>query len=495
MRAHEYVLDDDIVAIATALSPAALGIVRTSGSSSIERVASFFSRAQALTRARAHTFLHGWILDGKTRVDEVVLLVYRAPHSFTGEHAVEIICHGGVRTVQAVYRLCLAQGFRAAQRGEFSFRSFFHGKRDLTRIEAIQSLVDARTCAAQQQAVLHLSGALQQEIAALTRALLAFSATLQGEIEYPEDEETRVHDIDMRELEPLVERLRRLRACWQERALQRTGVRIVLGGCPNAGKSSLFNALLGQDRAIVSSVPGTTRDWLEADLDLSGIPVRLCDTAGLRVTDNPIEAQGVVRSEQLLQGADCVFYIINGRAGVQAADCAFLSDCAVPLVVVVTHNDLMSMSERTQVCQAVQPFISAPVLSCARSQDARGAGEQCLAGGKNGEVRDRAPRAFVCVSAKTHAGLDALRAQTLHLLHGGQVPYEELSLGSERQYVLVDAAVQALEHAQEAYARGFGLDAVVHDLEEALYHCGALTGEVHSEDILDALFEKLCVGK
>ena len=454
-----YTLDDEIAAIATALAPAALGIVRTSGARSIELISRFFSRPNALLQAQGHTLVYGWIHDEGVKIDEVILCVYRAPKSNTGENAVEILCHGGPGIVKAIYWLCIKYGFRAAERGEFTFRSFIHGKADLTRAEAVREIIDSKTNTAQQKAAGRLSGNVFREIETIKTDLMAALAALEVGIEYPEDEETIADSFDEALLKKPLSVLQQLAASWQTEKIYQAGVRLVLAGKTNAGKSSLFNALLKEDRAIVSDIHGTTRDWLEAELDFKGIPAHIFDTAGLRATEDTVEAIGVQRSVELASVADIVLYLIDGTKPPAEEDSAFIERNTVPLIIVQTKAD----KGQTKVLPA---------------------------------ALQRYPA--VRLSSKTGAGLDMLIDTVAGLVTADTaLPMQDagVSLGTERQKEAVTAALEAVRHALEAGRSGYPLDAVIQDVEEAVHALGSVTGEVRSDDILDKIFSGFCVGK
>ena len=454
-----YTLDDEIAAIATALAPAALGIVRTSGARSIELISRFFSRPNALLQSQGHTLVYGWIHDEGIKIDEVVLCVYRAPKSNTGENAVEIICHGGPGVVKAIYRLCIKNGFRAAERGEFTFRSFIHGKADLTRAEAVREIIDSKTNTAQQKAAGRLSGTVFHEIETIKTDLMTALAALEVGIEYPEDEETIADSFDEALLKKPLSVLQQLAASWQAEKIYQAGVRLVLAGKTNAGKSSLFNALLKEDRAIVSDIHGTTRDWLEAELDFKGIPVHIFDTAGLRATENTIEAIGVQRSVELASAADIVLYLIDGTKPPAEEDSAFIERNTVPLIIVQTKAD----KGQTEPLPAALQWYPA-----------------------------------VRLSSKTGVGIDVLIDAVVALVTADTaLPMQDagISLGTERQKEAVTAALEAVRHALEAGRSGYPLDAVIQDVEEAVHALGSVTGEVRSDDILDKIFSGFCVGK
>ena len=454
-----YTLDDEIAAIATALAPAALGIVRTSGARSIELISRFFSRPNALLQSQGHTLVYGWIHDEGIKIDEVVLCVYRAPKSNTGENAVEIICHGGPGVVKAIYRLCIKNGFRAAERGEFTFRSFIHGKADLTRAEAVREIIDSKTNTAQQKAAGRLSGTVFHEIETIKTDLMTALAALEVGIEYPEDEETIADSFDEALLKKPLSVLQQLAASWQAEKIYQAGVRLVLAGKTNAGKSSLFNALLKEDRAIVSDIHGTTRDWLEAELDFKGIPAHIFDTAGLRATEDTIEAIGVQRSVELASAADIVLYLIDGTKPPTEEDSAFIERNTAPLIIVQTKAD---KGQTEPLPAALQRY---PAVS---------------------------------LSSKTGAGLDVLIDTVVGLVTADTaLPMQDagISLGTERQKEAVTAALEAVRHALEAGRSGYPLDAVIQDVEEAVHALGSVTGEVRSDDILDKIFSGFCVGK
>ncbi|MGP1576737.1 MAG: tRNA uridine-5-carboxymethylaminomethyl(34) synthesis GTPase MnmE [Treponema sp.] len=458
MKPVEYALDDDIAAIATALAPSALGIIRTSGSKSIERLVPYFSRPKALLNAGGHTLVYGWLHDNGIKIDEVILCVYRCPKSNTGENAVEIICHGGTHLVKAVYGLCLKAGFRAAERGEFTFRSFIHGKTDLTRAEAVREIIDSKTAAAREKAAGRLGGAVYQEIERIKSAVLSALAALEVGIEYPEDEQTIADSFNIALLEQPLAALSRLAASWQSEKIYQNGVKVVLAGKTNAGKSSLFNALLKEDRAIVSNIHGTTRDWIEAALDFNGIPVILYDTAGIRATDDTVEVLGVQRTVELVSSADIVLYLIDGTVPVSSEDAGFIKTAQVPLIIIRTKADESAFTPQLDSCNFELPII--------------------------------------CASAKTGEGIDRLITEVVKLVTVGiQLADSTVSLGTERQKSAVCEAAAILQHAADAVTVGFPLDAVVQDLEDAIHILGTITGEVRSDDILDRIFSDFCVGK
>lgn len=424
-------------------------------------MAALFSRPQALLGAEGNTMVYGWIVDPSTgrRIDEVMVAVYRAPKSFTGEDMVEMFCHGGIAVVRSIHALLLAHGFRQAERGEFTFRAYINGKSDLTKAEAVKEIIESKTDVSRGRAAGRLSGNLFSEIASIKKLIVDTLAAIEVEIEYPEDEETISDAFDEHKLVCAKERLAQLAASWKSERLYQEGARVVLCGRTNAGKSSLFNALLKEERALVSDVEGTTRDWLESWVDFAGVPVRLFDTAGLRDTDDAIEAAGVERTKDLSTEADVIVYVVDAQVGLHDDDRAFLAEPrAIPVVLAWNKCDSGTAPDVMQ-------------NSVADSQ------------------------AGLHVSARTGAGIDMLVETCRSLLCGASsTEREQAGIGSARQKSCVSEALERVSHALEA-AASYTLDAVVQDLEDALDALGEVTGEVTPDDVLDSVFAHFCVGK
>ena len=463
-----YTPEEPIAAIATALAPGALGIVRCSGKNCIDLVSAVFSRPQSLRDAKGNTLVYGWLLEptacaatgARARVDEVMCGVYRAPKSFTGEDMVEVYCHGGTAVVTAVLNLLLANGFRQAERGEYTFRAYINGKTDLTRAEAVKEIIDSKTDVSRGRAAGRLAGSLYEEIESIKKLIVDTLAQIEVEIEYPEDEETIANAFDHEKLLEAKSRLTSLVSSWKSEKLYQDGARVVLCGKTNAGKSSLFNALLKEERAIVSDIAGTTRDWLESWASFDGIPVRLFDTAGLRETSDVIEQKGVELTKDLSNEADVILYLVDARFGLDENDNTFLSiKRSVPVVLVWNKCD------------------------------ADGAKEVC-------DHADDRWSTCVRVSAKKGDGLGSLTTAVKQLLTGGEkTDREQAGLGSARQKASVAEALERVGHALEVEAEHYSLDAVVQDLEDSLDSLGEVTGEVTPDDVLGSIFSHFCVGK
>lgn len=517
-----YTPEEPIAAIATALAPSALAVIRTSGKGCIDLVSHVFSRPEALKKAAGYTMLYGWIVDpasdsagglkaessenkaGAARIDEVMLSVYRAPKSFTGEDMVEISCHGGTAPVMAVYRLLLKNGFRAAERGEFSFRAYVNGKTDLTRAEAIREIIDSRTDESRSRAAGRLSGALFDELARVKGLLIRTTASIEAEIEYPEDEETIADAFDPAELIEARDALARLADTWAGEKLYQDGVRIVLSGRTNAGKSSLFNLLLKEERAIVSDIEGTTRDWIESWVSFGGIPARLFDTAGLRQSDDVIEQSGVERSLDLAEDADIVLYLADAATGLLSDDIANikkLSSSKAAGTQALKAGDALSAAG----VSGNSGLESRMILVWNKCDVADGAAPAALKAADALSADDALKTVLervsqVRISAKTGEGIPLLM-DGVHKLLSKQVSTsrQQAGLGSARQKASVDEALDSLNHALCVIApdadTGLGLDAVVQDIEDALDALAEITGETSPDDILENIFARFCVGK
>ena len=479
MTLNQYTPEEPISSIATALAPAALGIVRVSGKGCLELVSKAFSRPQALLKAAGNTLVYGWILDvtnaaqPAAKIDEVMLAVYRAPKSFTGEDMVEIFCHGGPAVVTAIQNLMLKIGFRQANRGEYTFRAFINGKTDLTKAEAVKEIIDSHTDTSRSHAAGRLAGSLFEEIDSIKKLIVDTLAAIEVEIEYPEDEETIADSFDRQDIETAASRLQSLADSWRGEKLYQDGARVVLAGRTNAGKSSLFNAILKEERAIVSDIEGTTRDWLESWASINGIPVRLFDTAGLRETSDIIEAQGVEISRNLVNDADVVLYLVDSQSGMNDEDRDFIENCNEPLIIVCTKLD--KCSENTGCC-GVSP----------------------LEGVVSNEVRARGRLSppIIKISSKTGVGLSELFAKISDILTAGiATERTQAGLGSARQKEAVSAALESVKHALISADDNYTLDAVVQDLEDALDSLREVTGDVTPDDVLGSIFANFCVGK
>ena len=461
---NSYTPEEPIAAIATALAPSALALIRLSGKNCISLLSKVFSRPKALNQAEGNTIVYGWIVnpenpEEKQPVDEVLVSVFRAPKSYTGEEMAEISCHGGISPVTAIFNLLLKNGFRTALPGEFSFRAFVNGKSDLTKAEAVKEIIDSKTDASRSLAVGRLSGNLFNEIQSIKEKIISTIASIEVELEYPEDEENFSDSFDSTLLEQAKDSLTELSKSWQSQKLYQDGARIILCGKTNAGKSSLFNALLKEERAIVSDIEGTTRDWIESWVSFDGIPARLFDTAGLRITDDVIEQRGVEMTKDLTQDADIILYLVDSTKSEAQEDIDFINSFKNRIPVIKVLNKIDILENET-------------------SKD------------------DSLEHPVVKISAKTGLGISDLVKEVKNtLVKSTKSERTQAGLGSERQKQAVDEALDSVNHALEVSCADFTMDAVVQDLEDALSFLAEITGETTPDDILGNIFANFCVGK
>ena len=434
-------LSDTIAAVATAPGHAGVGVVRVSGPEALAIADALFAGRRRPSQTPGGRFLFGGLLGaGGERLDEGLCLVFRAPHSYTGEDVAEFQTHGSPAVLGEVLTRALELGARTARPGEFTLRAYLAGRLDLTQAEAVLNLVEADTETARKQATLGLSGALGERVDAVARDLTLTLSSIAALLDYPDEgvpEEERQTPLARAETE-----LEALLGTAHAGRVANQGARIALIGAPNAGKSSLLNALLGYERSIVTPIAGTTRDYLEAGLSLAGVPVTLVDTAGLRDTEDIVEAAGVEQARRLAGGADVVITLSDGSQPREA----------LPLNLPPTTRAIHLRTKADLPAAWTDP-----------------------------EVLE--------VSAATGAGLPELRERLgTELL--GDVSRSEAWLGSERQ---ADAARRALEHVR--LARQLPDDLASIELEEALLALAELTGRDVQDDVVDAVFRNFCVGK
>jgi tRNA modification GTPase len=419
------------------------------------------------------------------RIDEVLVNVYRAPRSYTGEDGADIICHGGSAAPNAVLDVLLRTGFREALRGEFTFRAFANGKLGLARAESVLEMVDARTDKARENAVSRLSGVLETEIDAIKQDLVIALAALELSLDYSELDGVEYAPEGLPE-RPLVNgalaRLESLAEAYRSQRLYGTGALVVIAGKPNAGKSSLFNLLLKEERAIVTPVPGTTRDYIEATLDIGGIPVRLADTAGLRedAGGDGIEAEGIRRSHALMDEADLVILVKDCGETVSGPPRA------------VPHAEGSPLHRGQPLAPRAAPYTEGsprarPTVTVWNKIDLGGTRYPADSG------------QGVPLSAKTGAGLPELLQAVSEALLGGQPPEHGPALGTDRQRALVGRAIAAIKEAAAlatpSAEEPSALDLAASALKNAVDALGEITGEVTNDAILATMFAKFCVGK
>jgi tRNA modification GTPase len=456
--------NDTIVAVSTPPGRSGIAVIRLSGPDSLSvlrrlvRIDSFQPQPNLLTLRNLY--------DPATNefLDQALVCYFQHPHSFTGEDVVELHCHGAPVLLREIIDAILSVGVRPANAGEFSLRAVANGRLNLTEAEAIRDLIEARTDAAARQATRQMKGELSNTLQPIKDELLQVIVRLESSLEFVEDDLPAVEYGQLcSALQNLRAKLIRLADTFGRGRLIREGIRITLVGRPNVGKSSLFNSLVGRSRAIVTAIPGTTRDTISESIVLNGMPVLLTDTAGLRTSNDEIESIGIDRTKQEAADSDLVIVVMDGSESLTTEDRRVLTE-------VSNQRHLVAMNKS-----------DLPTFSSVRPEEGH-----LIAGNENPAIP---------VSAVTNAGLEQLRAAILESFHNGDGEERGLLITNARHYDLLRLAVDAIESSEQLLERRASEEVVLVGLHNALRFLGQLTGETTSDEILGQIFSTFCIGK
>jgi tRNA modification GTPase len=456
---------DTIAAIATPPGTGGIGIIRASGPDAERIGRALFRPRNAPEAFRSHRLYHGDILCPSTGriLDEVLVAFLRAPHSFSGEDTLEIHCHGGPLICEEVLQAVLRAGARPAGPGEFTRRAFLNGRIDLTQAEAVQEMISARTTRGLDLAIGHLGGGLSRAIGELRASVLDILTLLEAEIDFQEEDEIDAAPREglLDQLRGITARIEELMASYGEGRIVRDGAKVVITGKANVGKSSLFNRLLGEKRAIVTPHAGTTRDFIEESVSIQGIPVRFVDTAGIRESQDPIEKEGIDLVWQQAAAADVVVIVFDGSSPFTAEDRSIVeANRGRNLVVAINKCDLTRVLD-------------------------------------GGSLPDElSGRELLPISAKTGEGLDALRRAVHDAINrsAGEC-HSDTVLTNLRHRLALERAHTSLRTAEQGLSGGLSPEFVAFDLREALGTLGEVTGQTVTEEVLDRIFSTFCIGK
>lgn len=463
---------DTIAAIATPPGEGGIAVVRISGPAAIDVAESCFAGPRKLRQTPGHTACVGSLIDDKkSPVDEVVCTVYRGPNSYTGEDVVEVSCHGGAFVTRRVLETLLGAGARMAEPGEFTKRAFLNGRIDLAQAEAVADLIRASSDAAHRSSVAQLEGALSGKVKSLRDGLAEVLGMLELELDFAEEglevaDRTKVLDL----LGSSREALENLLATYRYGRIYREGVKVVLAGAPNVGKSSLLNALLNQDRAIVTDIPGTTRDTLEETIIIGGVMFRLVDTAGVRQVSDPVEAEGVRRAEREIGEADVILFVLDASRPVSRED--------------------IGLSKRVLALTSNAPGKLVMLVNKADIE----VGRFSLDGLRNSSETDSR---VLRTSALVGTGLNELRDTLRNLvLEGNSLSGDSsVTITNARHYSSLLRAKGSLNKAEESFQSGMSGEFVAVDLRASIDNLGEIIGAVTTDDILNSIFSKFCIGK
>lgn len=436
----------------------AIALIRLSGPQAVAIAESVFSKPLADTDG--YTVHFGTVSDGSRVLDEVLVMLFRAPRSYTGEDMVEISCHGSSYITREVLALLIRKGATPATPGEFTQRAFLNGKLDLSQAEAVADLIASESGAAHQIALNQMRGGYAAELAVLRDKLLHITSLLELELDFSEED---VEFADRAELHRLLNeiksRCQSLAGSFRTGNVLKNGVPVAIVGAPNAGKSTLLNRLLGEERAIVSDIAGTTRDFIEESLTLEGIRFRFIDTAGLRHTEDTIEALGIERTKERIQRSMLVLLLIPEPLSPEEIEeriCSLQLSENQQLIVLLNKSDLWDTTLLTEQLRSAYPVIS--------------------------------------MAARSGEGLETLKSLLIKSV-GADIPEESLVVSNIRHYEALLHASEALERAIASLANGLPADLISEDVRQVLYQLGTITGEITTEDILGNIFGKFCIGK
>lgn len=453
-----------IVALSTAVGSGAIGLIRVSGPLAIETTARLFSPRtdKVLQQQKSHTIHLGDIKDGNQVIDEVLVSLFKNPHSYTGEDVVEISCHGSRYIQEKILQLFIQEGIRPAQAGEFTLRAFMNGKMDLSQAEAVADVIASENEASHQVAMQQMRGGVSQEIKQLRQELLDFASLIELELDFAEED---VDFADREAFEALLEKISRLlKKLIDSFALGNSikkGIPIAIIGPPNAGKSTLLNALLEEDKAIISAIAGTTRDSIEDEITINGIGFRFIDTAGIRDTQDEIEQIGIQKTFQKAEQAAMVLYLIDSQ-----------------------HYFDENPQQLEQLNQLRENFPEKPVWVIWNKTDLI----------DNQLPEKLAGYPTLQMSAKTAKGLEELKQLLVNYLE--QQNYQDQSvISNSRHYSALNAALTEIVKVQDGLNNNLSGDLLAIDLRQALFHLGEITGEVTNDELLGNIFANFCIGK
>ncbi len=455
------ITDDTIVALSTPNGVGAIGIIRLSGPEAITLSEKILPGIK-LSGSAGHTMHFGIIKDGNEVLDEAVAGLFKAPHSFTCEDVVEISCHGSPYILQKVLQLLLTKGARLAQPGEFTMRAFFNGRFDLSQAEAVSDLIASETKSAHHLAMNQMRGGFSGELKILREELIHFASLIELELDFSEEDVEFANRPQLLGLlDKMQAKIKKLCDSFYFGNVLKNGVSVVIAGRPNAGKSTLLNALLNEERAIVSDIPGTTRDTIEETLIINGIAFRLTDTAGIRKSKDIIEKQGVERTMQKIEQASVVLYLFDAEN--------------------------MSVDEVVEDIDNLKGNVDTSILPVANKVD--------LGGGKIYSDKFKGIADLNFISAKSGHGLEPLKLSLFETVVGGNNLNDGVILSNVRHYEELKATLQNLHKAKIGIENKLSGELVASDIRSALNHLGEITGEVTTDDLLGNIFGKFCIGK
>lgn len=474
-------VQDTIVALASPAGAGAIAVIRVSGEEAIAICSPLFKSVsnKVLSEQKTHTIHLGHIMDGERTIDEVLVSLFKGTNSYTGEPTVEISCHGSSYIQQEIIQLLLRSGCRAAQAGEFTLRSFINGKMDLSQAEAVADLIASDNEAAHQIAMQQMRGGFSNEIAQLRQELLNFASLIELELDFSEED---VEFADRTQFKELITRitkvLKRLIDSFATGNVIKNGIPVAIVGEPNVGKSTLLNALLNEERAIVSDIAGTTRDTIEDELSIGGIGFRFIDTAGIRETADVVEGLGIKKTFEKIKQAQVVMYLFDTTQAKEKP--SLLRGVSLPKGE--NYKEILNEIEKIR-----NQFPLKPLVIIANKIDQLGQSEI-----KNLQSKIKN---LHLLSAKENIGVDDLKTKLLEFVNTGALRNDETIVTNSRHYDSLLKALEEIEKVQYGLDTGLSGDLMAIDIREALYHFGEITGQVTNDELLGNIFANFCIGK
>lgn len=455
---------DTIAAIATAMTSSGIGIIRISGQDAFSITEKMFQpkkQGKKLSEQNTYTIHYGNIVDGEEILDEVIILLMRGPHSYTAEDTVEIDCHGGVFVMKKILELAIKKGARPAEPGEFTKRAFLNGRIDLSQAEAVIDVIQAKNDYALKSSVSQLKGSVLKKIRTIREKVLYEIAFIESALDDPEHISLEGYPDELREkVENLRSEAEDLLISADQGRVLREGIRTVIVGKPNAGKSSLLNVLVGDERAIVTDIAGTTRDTLEEQIQIRGMSLNIVDTAGIRDTENIVEKIGVDKAKESVKDADLILYVVDSSTDLDENDDEIISILKDRNAIILLNKTDLSMVTTIDM------------------------------------VQNRLNKPVVCISAKEETGMDAFAKLLETMFLSGKVSFnDEVYLTNIRHRTAMQEAKKSFEKVLESISMGMPEDFFSIDLMDAYEALGSILGESVGEDLVNEIFSKFCMGK
>lgn len=466
---------DTIIALATPSGVGAIGVIRLSGPEAISLVNEVFN-GKDLSIQRSHTIHFGTIRDGKQILDEVLVSIFIGPRSYTRENVVEISTHGSPYIIESIIKLLIRKGARPANPGEFTLRAFLNGQLDLSQAEAVADLIASNSQASHQVAMQQMRGGFSSELQHLRDQLIHFASMIELELDFGEEDVEFANREDLKGLIYQINRiLHKLIASFEQGNVMKNGVPVVIAGKPNVGKSTLLNALLNEERAIVSEIAGTTRDTVEDEMLIGGLRFRFIDTAGIRETEDIIEAKGVERTHEKIKQAKLIIYLIDPAQDIAEIkeQINYLGSLEIPFLTVVNKKDLLTDEFKEQLS----------VIGYQLSVET------------NSDNRQQTTDNILFISAKSKTGIEELKSEILRKVNLHAINTDDVLISNIRHLEALQKTQESLNRVLENIDNPVTSDFLAMDIKQALYYLGEITGQVTTDDLLETIFSKFCIGK